>query len=120
MGAIPDPDAQHARVRSTTIAQLNDDFRKTLEGGQIVITHGVAALGASGIAGILETVRTFSKFTPDNDPHGEHDFGSCSWGLHRILWKIDYYDVELEYGSPDPTDPSLTRRVLTIMLAAEY
>ncbi|WP_240325631.1 DUF3768 domain-containing protein [Sphingomonas mesophila] len=100
--------------------ELNDAFRSTLLGGRVMLTSGVAALGADGIAGIMQAVRTFSNFTSDNDPHGEHDFGTCSWGLHRVLWKIDYYDVGLEYGSPDPTDPALTTRVLTIMLASEY
>ena len=35
--------------------------------------------------------------------------------LHRIC-----YDRATEFGSPDPTDPAVTTRVLTIMRADEY
>tara|TARA_Y100000815_G_C12948051_1_gene351839 strand:- start:59 stop:265 length:207 start_codon:yes stop_codon:yes gene_type:complete len=68
----------------------------------------------------MKAVAEFNDFTSDNDPYGEHDFGTLTVGGRRINWKIDYYDNDLKYGSPDPADPSVTTRVLTIMLASEY
>lgn len=37
-----------------------------------------------------------------------------------MIFKIDYYNLNLSGHSPDAADPAVTRRVLTIMLAAEY
>jgi len=68
----------------------------------------------------VNAVRAFDAFTGDNDPHGEHDFGAFDLCEERLFWKIDYYDQDLRFGSPDPTDPAVTRRVLTIMLASDY
>ncbi len=65
-------------------------------------------------------MRDFEDFTADNDPYGEHDFGAFQLGGEKLFWKIDYYDLALEMGSPDPADPAVTRRILTIMLAEEY
>jgi hypothetical protein len=62
----------------------------------------------------------FSDFTPDNDPHGEHDFGSFEHAGKSIFWKIDCYDRDLNFGSPNPADPNVTARVLTVLLAEEY
>ena len=86
----------------------------------MVVTAGVEALPAAKRKAILAKVRAFDAFTEDNDPHGEHDFGVIEDGDVRCFWKIDYYDREMELMSPDPSDPDVTTRVLTIMLADEY
>ncbi|MCB1722663.1 MAG: DUF3768 domain-containing protein [Gammaproteobacteria bacterium] len=54
------------------------------------------------------------------DPYGEHDMGRFTVDGQDFYWKIDYYDLDLEYHSPDPADPSVTVRVLTIMRVGEY
>ncbi|WKL23776.1 DUF3768 domain-containing protein (plasmid) [Agrobacterium tumefaciens] len=69
---------------------------------------------------IVEAVQSFKAFTPDNDPHGEHDFGAVVIESQKVFWKIDYYAPDMMHGSEDPSDPKQTRRVLTIMLAGEY
>ena len=68
----------------------------------------------------LTKMRTFNEFTSDNDPYGEHDFGSFEVVGEKFMFKIDYFDKELIHHSPDPSDPAVTERVITIMLAVEY
>jgi hypothetical protein len=69
---------------------------------------------------IFSKIRNFEKFTPDNDPYKEHDFGSVEHEGLKIFWKIDYYAPDMMHGSENPADPKQTIRVLTIMLASEY
>ena len=99
------------------IRALNDQFRRSLRGGQLIMTRQVAE--RSDVAMIVDRVRTFDSFSVANDPYGEHDFGSFEFGPDRFFWKIDYYDSRVEFGSPDPADPAVTTRILTIMLADE-
>ena len=103
------------------IAALNDLCRTAMGiAGRLVQTPGISALPQREQSAIREKVELFDAFTPDNDPHEEHDFGSFEHAGERIFWKIDYYDPTLTCGSEDPSDPRQTVRVLTIMLAAEY
>jgi len=102
------------------IRELNDHLRCTRLGGRVVITAGIEALGGEVFGRILDAVAAFNDFTADNDPHGEHDCAVMDVEGVRIIWKIDYYDEAFTYASPDPSDPSVTRRVLTVMLAEEY
>ena len=102
------------------IANLNDQLRKTGNCGQMMMTAGLQSLGEDFVREAIASVRTFDRFTKDNDPHGEHDFGSVEVCGNKVFWKIDYYDKEMEYGSEDPSDPDQTSRVLTVMLAQEY
>ena len=106
--------------KSEQIRTLNDSFRRTFFGGQVLITNGTNELSDLAKQALLAAIKAYDAFTPDNDPHGEHDFGSLSFQGETFFWKIDYYDQQMLYHSPDPTNPSVTRRVLTIMKAEEY
>ncbi len=102
------------------VRALNDDLRCRGRGGTLAVTASVIALGRNALPAILTAVRQFTAFTVDNDPYGEHDFGSIDWRGTRLFWKIDCYDRDMRFGSPDPADPAVTSRVLTIMLAEEW
>ena len=97
------------------IRALNDAFRHTFVGGAVMITAGVEAIPPDQRRSLLAKVRAPDAFTDDNDPHGEHDFGAIDENGVRCFWKIDYYGRATEMGSPDPADPAVTTRVLTIM-----
>lgn len=107
-------------MSSSTIRDLNDSFRTTFEGGRVMLTEGVQILADADRARLMNMVRTFTAFDESNDPYGEHDFGAVEIGAEKFYFKIDYYDRSLRYGSPDPCDPSVTTRVLTVMRADEY
>ncbi len=108
-------------MTSKKIQKLNDKFRKTGEGGKLFFSEGISSLCITLRFEILTEVRSFDKFTEDNDPYGEHDLGSFEYPeVGKIFWKIDYYDLNLEYHSEDASDPFKTIRALTIMFADEY
>jgi hypothetical protein len=106
--------------KSARIRELNDELRRTFTGGKVVMTAGVAALAEDDLARLLANVRSFNDFNADNDPHGEHDFGSMEQGGQTYFFKVDYYTPDMDGGSEDPADPAKTTRVLTIMRADEY
>ena len=107
-----------AEVDAAKIAALNDQARQSFTSCRVIITQDIQAM--SDVPSILDQVRRYDAFTPDNDPYWEHDFGSFRHVGETIFWKFDYYDVDLQMHSPDPSDPTVTARVLTIMLADEY
>jgi hypothetical protein len=107
-------------ARSDSIRVLNDTFRSTFVGGRVLMTQGVDALPLDTKARVLLAVQSFSDFTKENDPHGEHDFGSFDLDGTTYFFKIDYYSPDMQGGSECPDDPSVTARVLTIMRADEY
>ena len=120
--------------RTERIARLNDLARRAMGIASVVVaTEGVRALSEVDQSRLRELIETFDAFTPDNDPYGERDFGAIYQGLDgvwsalrpadvavTVFWKINAYDPELRFGSENPADPAVTRRVLTIMLASEY
>lgn len=77
------------------IRDLNDALRTTLQGGKIMMTAGVSALGPLCIAALVQRLRAYDIFDEENDPHSEHDFGALDHHGQRFFWKIDYYYCHL-------------------------
>lgn len=110
------------------IREVNDELRGSIgnpkaseQVGQVLITRAFGELPESVQTELLEQVRTFDDFSSDNDPHKEHDLGVIKReGAEDVMWKIDYYDTEMRYHSPNKADSAVTRRVLTVMLASDY
>src|SRR6202171_6639887 len=108
-------DSKTARIRA-----LNDELRQNFAGGAAVMTPGIAALGAEAVERLVKTIAVFDDFCHANDPHEEHDFGSFRFDEVDVMFKIDYFDKSLNFHSPNPADPSVTERIITIMKADEY
>ena len=112
--------------RATAIAHLNDRARLGLDrNARIVITASCLATFSDGnaISAIVdqaEILKAVRKHAFANDAYGERDFGVLELRDTQIMFKIDYYDVDLQYGSEDPADASQTLRVVTIMLPQDY
>ena len=107
-------------AKTVRIQQLNDEFRQRLIGGIAVMTPGIAALGPAAVERIVRTVQVFDDWSHDSDPWQEHDLGAFEAEGERIFFKIDYFDKGLRAHSPDPSNPAVTERVITLMLADEY
>jgi hypothetical protein len=109
-----------SRSTADRIRVLNDNFRSTFVGGQVVMTQGVSQLPLDIKARVLLAVRFFDNFTTGNDPHREYDFGNFEIEGETYFFKVDYYALDMVGGSEDPADPEKTTRVLTIMRADDY
>ena len=116
-------------TEASLIAAQNDAFRRSILGttpiadapkGQFVMTRGVAALGPDAQLALTRSVASFDAFKTDCDPHGWHEMGVIDFDGTTVWFKVDLYDVDYQYGSPEPSDPEQTRRVLTLLLPSEY
>ena len=107
-------------TKTKAIRALNDELRQNFATGAALMTAGVAALGAETVARIVKTIGVYDDFWHASDPYEEHDFGSFEVDGYTIFFKIDCFDSTLTVHSPDPSDPAVTKRVITIMLAEEY
>jgi hypothetical protein len=111
-----------AAMTAEAIAQLNDDMRRNPmgPGKRAVVTRGTNHMGADFVHRALRAVAAFDAFTSGNNVHRERDYGAFELDGHKLMFKIDYYDVDGIYASEDPSDPAQTLRVMTIMFASEY
>lgn len=113
----------NAEIINARVRELNDNFRRDIFNpslGELFLTAGVGALKDGDRFALIQEVQCFEDFDEGNDPYGEHDFGRIDFKGEKYFFKIDYYDRNKEFHSPDKSNPDLTTRVLTIMHASEY
>ena len=122
--------------RTSEIATLNDAARAgTLATSRTVFTRALAEIlaGEDEDAGTrrlnlmmgqraLRRLLNETPIDPENDPHGERDFGVVEYQGHKIFWKVDVYanDGTFSWGSETPWDAQQSCRVVTIMLANDW
>ncbi len=102
------------------IRELNDILRTTFTNGKVLTTIGIRSKPVEDVSRILAKVRSYNKFNKSNNPYGENDYGSFAFKGEVIIWKIDYYDKDYRFLSENPADPTITNRVMTVMLGNEY
>ncbi|MGN0919740.1 MAG: DUF3768 domain-containing protein [Alphaproteobacteria bacterium] len=112
--------SNNEKERIAKIRDLNDHLRKTFTGGTVLLTRGIRTKTPKELCDILEGVKNFNDFNKSNDPWEEADMGSFNYKDDKIIWKIDYYNNDNTYLSPDPSNPDHTHRVMRIMCADEY
>jgi Protein of unknown function (DUF3768) len=111
------------KQRSALVRRLNDEFRKDpSRHGCLIMTSGVDGEGPEFVLAAVRAVQAFNSFNEDNDPYGEHDFGSFELDGKKLFWKIDYFEKGSNHqaGAETPENALTTDRVLTIMLVDEY
>ena len=108
--------------KKAKIRELNDRLRTTGKGGMVVATgrFGQESADIEKINRVIAMLRTFDGFVNGDDPYQEHDFGKFTVDGEEFLFKIDYYDLNMEEGSPAPEDPAQTKRVLSVFYASDY
>ena len=94
------------------IRQLNDQFRATFRGGEVVKTIGVERLYPSKYKTLITAIQSYNSFKDNKED--DHSFGRIFLENQEFYFKIDYYCQKKLKFSDNPADDKNTRRVLTI------
>ena len=110
--------------RIATRRAANDAFRVTLNGGSVVLTAGVIALGADNQARIIAAVRRCTAFD-DDDPLDTHDIGDVTVTLVEpgiACWPelIFFRVIDIGAAAAPTASSNPTTRQLILMLASEW
>lgn len=101
--------------RIARIRALNDEFRRNARGGSLIFSRSIEILGGEYVARVREAVAEFDAFAEFDEADGEHDIGCAEVDGAVYFWIIDYYDLNRQFRSEDPSDPARTVRTLTVV-----
>lgn len=75
---MTDENERHFDEKTLKIQVLNDRFRRTFNGGKILMTSGVSELSLPQQITLMNLVRTFDDFGEDNDRTGNTTSGKSN------------------------------------------
>jgi len=101
--------------RREKIAALNDQLRTTFKGGRVQMTRSVYDLDDRLRGRALSVLARYNTF----DPASEHDCGVFIFAGFAFEWRIEYRGKDGVGHSPDPADPDMTMRVLTLYVTED-
>jgi hypothetical protein len=102
--------------RADTIRALNDVARQTFTGCLVVTTEAFNKFPLTTKAHVLKCVREVQDFEVRDT---EHRYGVIDYQGTEFFFHMAYYDLTLQVHSPDPANPRVTRRVLTVGVSSE-
>lgn len=96
--------------RRATIIALNDQLRTTFQVGRVQMTPSVYELDDRLRGRALAVLGGYNTFDADS----EHDWGTFIFAGFSFEWRIEYRATDGSGVSPDPANPQVTLRVLTL------
>ena len=111
------------------LASQNDAFRRAAclgldpdpaQGGRLLVTDTVRAMGPAFLRTCLEAIGTFDDFPPDADPEGYRNCGSVEIEGRTVWFRIILSDAEKEGRSDTAGRPLDTFRTLHVLFAADW
>jgi hypothetical protein len=85
-------------------------------GGNVMFTRAVAALGHEVQQEIIEALGRYDDRDANSDPGGEHEFRMITVQGHQILFTIDYFDRKLFRDPRATLDTKDVHRTVNVML----
>jgi hypothetical protein len=106
-----------AAAQPGTVRGLNDRLRQTSTGGRVVLSPCVLSLPPEKVSELLDRVRTFTAFEPENEE--SHEFGQFQLAGHAYCFELECVSRSRD-GSVNSGSAGKATRVLTVMRVDEY
>lgn len=100
------------------IRLADSGLKQILEGGIALISPGIAALGATEVKRLFQTISIFDDYCAVKEAHAVGQLESFNFDGRDVLFRIDYSHEAQKLSSPNLHDTGVTR-CITIMLSAE-
>ncbi|NIH77351.1 hypothetical protein FHV99_004603 [Ochrobactrum sp. P20RRXII] len=127
LGATAKADEDNIAAVTVEADLMPSGFRVILAGslGECLRGKEDATAAINIIREIYKLLAAYDNFVPDNDPHGEHDYGCFDFAFEgedkQIMWKFEYFaNGDLAHGAEDPSDLQNSYYVLSIFFSEDY